>query len=68
MNKEVLKRKQNASITQVTLMFKSLVRKIDLFVRANLAKECYGALFSLGNNKSPGNDVRCDKFYVSFSQ
>ena len=45
------------------------MRKIELFVRANLAKkECYDALLSLGDNKSPENDGLSEEFVCFFSE
>ena len=48
-------------------MFQSLVRKIEPFVRGNLAKKnAIMPYFPLGDNKSPGNDGLSKEFYVCF--
>ena len=49
-------------------MFQSVVRKIELFVRANLAKKnaMMPYFHCMGNNKNPGNDGLSKEFYVCF--
>ena len=69
MNKEVLKQKQTVPIPHYISNFSvpKLSGEDRTICEGKLSKkECYDALLSLSNNKSPGNDGLSKEFYVCF--